>query len=149
MMKGRSMPLVLLIPLIVGALSQISKLVIKKTTRFNQHVVNLFSYSGMPSTHSSMVTSLAVVTGLSEGIHSAAFAITFVIGGLIIRDALGLRNYVNKSLEDIHSLVKELPPERQKPFTFLNVRVGHTRWEVLVGMVFGAVLGYVLYIVMR
>jgi hypothetical protein len=64
----------ILIPVIVAAITQALKLIIDGIpNNFNwQHLVN--DYGGMPSSHTSFVSALATVMGLSQGFNSPAFA---------------------------------------------------------------------------
>lgn len=138
-------PLIVIVAGFTGFTAQLMKFVVKKFSKRNKDVHNMWSYSGIPSSHTALVSGLAVAVGLSEGINSGVFAVTFILGLLIIRDALGLRNYVNKSLQDIHHLVTFLPEGQQKEFEQLHIRVGHTRTEVFAGAITGLLLGAAYY----
>jgi acid phosphatase family membrane protein YuiD len=138
-------PLLLIVPILTGFTGQLLKFVIKWITKRNKDVVSFFGYGGAPSTHTALVASVATVTGLQGGIDSAAFAVSVVLGFLVMRDAVGLRNYVNKNLHDIQRLVKYQTPERQKEFTQLHVTVGHTRGEVALGVVVGVGFAWLYY----
>lgn len=138
-------PFLVAIAVITGALSQVTKFIVKLLTADNDDVRSFFSYGGFPSSHAALVSAVATVAGIVEGINSLSFMISFVIGFLIIRDALGLRNYVNKNLEDVQRLVQRLPKEERKEFHALDVTVGHTRTEILAGMIFGVAVSGLLY----
>ena len=64
---------------------------------------------GMPSSHSSFVTSLATLVGIERGFNSTDFAIVAVFALIIMYDATGVRRAVGKQaailnqiLDDIH-----------------------------------------------
>ncbi|MGN1119474.1 MAG: divergent PAP2 family protein, partial [Oscillospiraceae bacterium] len=46
---------------------------------------------GMPSSHSSMVVSVAIYTARSEGITSPFFAFALILAGIVIYDAMSVR----------------------------------------------------------
>ncbi|MFC1640637.1 divergent PAP2 family protein [Patescibacteria group bacterium] len=139
------LPYLVIIPAAIGLISQFLKLIIKWTTSYNNDVHNFFSYSGAPSTHASAISALSTVAALEAGIDSVEFAICFIFGVLILRDALGVRNYIGKNVKDINNLVKSLPKEKQEEFQKLDVRVGHSRMEVSSGIVVGIILAWLLY----
>lgn len=69
----------------------------------------LFTSGGMPSSHSSFVTSLATLVGIERGFNSTDFAIVTVFALIIMYDASGVRRAVgkqatilNKILDDLH-----------------------------------------------
>ncbi len=140
-----AVPIIVLAAGFTAFTAQVIKFIVKKFSKRNQDVHSMWSYSGMPSSHTALVTSLAVAIGLAEGINSGVFALSIVFGLVIVRDALGLRNYVNKSLQDIHHLVTFLPKEEQTKFEQLHIRVGHTRAEVAAGVIAGVVFGTAYY----
>jgi acid phosphatase family membrane protein YuiD len=140
------LPLIVAVAGLTGFTAQILKFAVKKLSKTrNKDVHNMWSYSGIPSSHTALVTGLATAVAFADGLNSSSFAIAFILGLLIIRDALGLRNYVNKSLQDIHHLVTFLPEGQQKEFEQLHIRVGHTRVEVFAGAIAGVVLGTAYY----
>lgn len=133
------LPLLVIIPMLVGLTGQLLKFLVKWLTKSNNEVHNMFSYGGAPSTHTALVVAVTTVIGLQEGVYSPAFGLSLVLGFLVMRDAVGLRNYVNKNVHDIQRLVNYETPARQKEFTELHVTVGHTRAEVALGVLVGIV----------
>ncbi|XP_038685345.1 uncharacterized membrane protein YuiD-like isoform X2 [Tripterygium wilfordii] len=101
---------------------------------------------GMPSSHSALVTALAVAIGLQEGTGTSAFAIALVVACVVMYDASGVRLHAGRQAELLNQIVCELPPEHPvsnvRP---LRDKLGHT--PVQVGA--GAVLGCIVAIVMR
>jgi acid phosphatase family membrane protein YuiD len=55
---------------------------------------DIFSYSDMPSGHTSTVISLVSILALKQGLDSPIFACAFVYALIVITDAMGLRNYL-------------------------------------------------------
>lgn len=135
---------VLIIPLITIALTQCIKILIDIRQK-NFSWYRIVSYGGMPSSHSSAMSSLATVVALHDGIFSTTFSITLVSGLLIIRDALGLRRYVGLHAKRINTLIKSSETKTTANLEILHERTGHTPLQVTVGIVFGIIVAFVLY----
>jgi len=101
-------------------------------------------YGGMPSSHAALVTSLATLMFLTEGINSTAFAISLVLAGVVIRDAFGLRGYLSQHSRVINRLIKELPDEEEYKFPFLEERIAHTIAQLTVGGILGIIFTFIL-----
>ncbi|THB64530.1 MAG: divergent PAP2 family protein [Spirochaetaceae bacterium] len=100
-------------------------------------VVLLWKTGGMPSSHSSMVVCLALSSGLSYGFHSPAFLVAFFFGGLVIRDAMGVRLSAGRQARVLNRLGKELEERCNIPFIPVKEVNGHTPAEVSVGALLG------------
>lgn len=94
---------------------------------------------GMPSSHSSTVTALAVGVGISVGWGSPSFAIAAVLAGIVMYDASGIRRAAGRQAELLNELVEELRVVLQDGFKPepLKVLLGHTYLEVFVGSLLG------------
>lgn len=140
----------ILIPIIVAVITQILKLTIDGIpNNLNwQHLVN--DYGGMPSSHTSFVTSLATVIGLSQGFNSAAFAVSVVLMIVVIRDAVGFRREIGRNAVFTNMIAKiiykDAPTQTKKKIDFLNERVGHSFPEVIAGFIVGICLSIILYV---
>ncbi|KAI9094277.1 hypothetical protein K1719_021347 [Acacia pycnantha] len=93
---------------------------------------------GMPSSHSSTVSALAVAIGLQEGTGSPAFAVAVVLACVVMYDATGVRLHAGRQAELLNQIVCELPPEH--PLS--NIRplrdsLGHTPLQVVAGALLG------------
>ena len=100
------------------------------------------SAGGMPSAHSAFVTSLAVSIGLWNGFASDLFAIAFVFSIITIYDALRLRGAVEHHARLLGELIKGHPEVTERK---INMRLGHTMPEILVGMAAGGGLAVVVW----
>lgn len=105
----------------------------------------LWGTGGMPSSHSSTVTSLATSIGIVNGFKSTDFAIAMVLAGIVMYDASGIRRaagqhagIINRLIEKFHnnSLITGIQEEKLKEL------LGHTPFEVLVGAVLGIVVAF-------
>jgi uncharacterized protein len=93
---------------------------------------------GMPSSHTAMVVSLAVMVGVLQGFDTAAFAICLVLATIVMYDATGVRReagtqatVINQILKDVLINGKRISDEELKEL------VGHTPFEVLGGFIIG------------
>lgn len=136
---------IILIPLIVGFVTQVLKVAIKlaKGQSFNRGI--LIGYGGMPSTHTAFSLSVLILIGLYEGIFSSIFAVAMVFTILIVRDALGLRRYLDEHGKAINKLVRELSDDKKNGFAIQREKIGHTLSEVLGGAILGITLTLLLY----
>lgn len=134
----------LAIPLLVGLTAQIVKFFWQsRSGKIDWSALDL--YGGMPSTHTAIMVSLVTVVGLYDGIDATTFAIALIMAILVIRDAIGLRQYVGAHSKALNKLVQELPKEDRRTYDHYRERVGHTPLEALVGGIFGFLLGIVFY----
>lgn len=137
-------PILLLIPLIVGFGTQVVKALWETRGRLTWS--SLDSYGGMPSTHTAIMVSLATVIGLHENVASADFAIASVVAIIVIRDAMGFRRYLGSHGHALNLMVRELPKKEQDQFEHFRERLGHTPLEAFVGAVIGFCASSVLYV---
>ena len=121
----------------------------------------LLSTGGMPSSHSAFVSSLTLALGLTEGIGSPLFAISFVLAGIVIHDAIGIRReagkhatVLNDMKEEINDIINELNKGKDRDIRVVDKRLkellGHEPLEVLFGILLGVVitlLAFYIYIV--
>lgn len=117
----------------------------------------LINSGGMPSGHTSAVTSLATSIGLTEGWNSASFAIATIIGIIVMYDAAGVRRQagmhaqiLNRLVEDFAVLLSELRHLNEKRTTEdtkikLKEILGHKPIEVVVGAWFGISIALIMY----
>ncbi|MGL5963809.1 MAG: divergent PAP2 family protein [Fusobacteriaceae bacterium] len=106
----------------------------------------IWGTGGMPSSHSSTVTSLTTAIGIVNGYGSTFFALSLTFAGIVMYDAAGIRRsagkqaaIINRLLEKIHQshFITGVHEEKLKEL------LGHTPFEVLVGGVLGVLVSYV------
>lgn len=103
----------------------------------------LFGTGGMPSSHSAVVSALAISCGIKEGFDSPAFAISAILAMIVMRDAMGMRRQVGEHAKVINKLFKNLSESLNDPELTgkaLEELAGHTPLQVFAGMVLGAIL---------
>lgn len=133
----------IIIPVIVAMITQAIKLA-SDGIRGNltwQHLIS--DYGGMPSSHTAFVASLATVVGLYEGFNSAAFAVSFVLMIVVIRDAIGFRREIGRNSVLTNKIAKQV--FKGNKVTYLPERIGHTIPQVIVGLALGSSLSVILF----
>lgn len=116
----------------------------------------IFSTGGMPSSHSAFVASLALALALTEGVSSPYFAIAFVLAGVVIHDAIGIRReagkhatVLNEMREEIHDIFEELLKGKERDATkidsTLKELLGHEPIEAITGTLLGVAIVLLTY----
>lgn len=125
----------IIIPILVVIITQVIKTIIEAIINKKFDINRLFNGSGgMPSTHSSLVTSLMTLIALNYGFDSIYFAICLVFGIIVLYDAMGIRYEAGKQAEVINQITKRIDIKNIKE---LKEKVGHKPIEVLGGIIAG------------
>lgn len=101
---------------------------------------------GMPSSHSSFVTSLATMVGLEHGFDSSLFAICFVLSLVVMYDASGVRRAAGKQAMVLNQIIEHWNEEVEIRNERLKELLGHTPLEVFAGAILGIVIAILIYI---
>jgi len=104
----------------------------------------LTSLGGMPSAHSAMVSGLATSVGLSEGFGSTIFVVALVFAVVVMFDASTVRRATGLQAQLLNQIVDEVFKQHRLPIQRLKEILGHTRMEVLVGMLVGITAGVII-----
>jgi acid phosphatase family membrane protein YuiD len=97
-----------------------------------QPAFGLIGYGGLPSNHSAIVSSMAALIALKEGIGHPAFGVALTLAFIVVMDANSLRGQVAK-----HALAINRLSATDKEHIALRERVGHSRVEILSGVALG------------
>ncbi len=118
-------------------IAQVIKIVIEfmKVKKVNLGLI--MSSGGMPSSHTSFVTSLATSVGISEGFNSTIFAMSFVLAGVVMYDATNVRLEAGKQAKVINDLLDNLKDHEVKLEEKLEELLGHTPIQVFAGLILG------------
>lgn len=104
----------------------------------------IVSSGGMPSSHSSFVTSLSTLVGMELGFNSIEFAIVAVFSIIIMYDASGVRRAVGKQAAVLNQIIDDLHHKKHIEQKKLKELVGHTPIEVLFGALLGILTALIL-----
>ena len=108
--------------------------------------LNIYGYDtgGMPSSHTSLVTTLTLAVGATEGVSSVLFSVVLIFSLYFVFEATGLRQEVGQQAKLLNEMVDELFQTHHLDQKRLRELVGHTWTEVLGGVVVGVVTFLVL-----
>ncbi len=127
----------LIVACIAWLLAQVSKLVIVLLRERKLQFAYLTSSGGMPSSHSAVVVALAMRVGIDEGVQSPLFAIAFVLAGVVLYDAAGIRRAVSVQARILNRMLEEVMELKRFNERRLLELLGHTPFEVFIGSLLG------------
>lgn len=126
-----------LTPFLAWLVAGISKFVIN-SIKAKQLAFGLIGYGGLPSNHSAIVSSMAALIALKEGIDHPAFGVALTLAFVVMLDASSLRRQVGKQATAINRLNAE---NDQAPR--LRERMGHTPVEIAAGVLVGILVALI------
>lgn len=100
--------------------------------RHGKLAFGLVGYGGLPSNHSAIVSSMAMLIALRDGIQHPAFGVALTLAFIVILDAASLRRQVGRQAQAINRLAQQ--DETHIP---LRERMGHSRLEIAAGIAVG------------
>jgi uncharacterized protein len=103
------------------------------------------STGGMPSSHSSLVSALTTSVGLTEGFDSPLFAVALGLALIVMFDAQSFRRAAGQQARLLNQIVDEFFKEHHFPEKKLGELLGHTRFEVLLGMLLGVLVALLVH----
>ena len=110
------------------------------SVRQRRWAFNLVGNGGFPSNHSSVVTSMATLIALREGMDHPAFGVAVTLAFIVMIDANSLRQHVGRQAAAINRLAVEVTGH-----ITLRERMGHTLVEICGGIVTGIGMGFLVY----
>lgn len=104
-----------------------------------------FGLGGMPSSHSSVVCTLAVSAGIMRGFGSLEFVIALVLAMIVMTDASGVRREAGQHARVLNHILQDMMNE-DKGITFdtLKELLGHSPFEVSVGALLGVLVAFIV-----
>lgn len=120
-----------LTPLFAWFIAGVLKFIIN-SIKAKQPAFGLIGYGGLPSNHSAIVSSMAALIAFKAGICDPAFGVAITLAFIVMLDANSLRRQVGKHAAAINKLAAGL-----SDYQALRERMGHTRLEIIAGIVVG------------
>jgi hypothetical protein len=101
---------------------------------------------GMPSSHSSTVTSLVTSIAFLHGTNSSYFAIGIIFAGIVMYDATGIRRAAGKQAGVLNKVVEIFSHKFNHKIMEENLKelLGHTPVEVGIGAILGIVVALLM-----
>ncbi|MBO5398403.1 MAG: divergent PAP2 family protein [Clostridia bacterium] len=116
------------------------ELVVNKKINFKR----LFGAGGMPSSHSAVVCSEAVLIGRAMGFDSTMFALALTFAGVVMYDAAGVRRAAGKQARILNKLISTPGLTKEEVNEKLTEALGHTPFQVFVGALIGVLVGAII-----
>lgn len=120
-----------LTPFLAWLVAGSSKFLIN-SIKARQWAFGLIGYGGLPSNHSAIVSSMAALIAVKEGIEHPAFGVALTLAFIVMLDATSLRRQVGRHAETLNRLALDSPG-----YLILRERMGHTPAEIAAGVVVG------------
>jgi acid phosphatase family membrane protein YuiD len=127
------------IPLLACIFAQIIKVSVDTITNKKFSFRYLVSTGGMPSSHSALVGALATGVGQTLGWSSPEFAIASIFAGIVMYDAAGVRQAAGKQAKILNQIMDELLNHEDFSEEKLKELLGHTPFQVVVGLLLGII----------
>jgi len=109
------------------------------SARQRRWAFNLVGNGGFPSNHSAVVTSMAALIALREGMQEPAFGVAVTLAFIVMIDANSLRQHVGRQAAAINRLAGTDSGHKT-----LRERMGHTLVEIGGGICTGIAMGFAI-----
>ena len=123
----------ILLPFVAWVVSGSLKFLIN-FIRFGRDAKKLIGYGGLPSTHTTIISSAVFLNGFTDGFTTPTFSLGLAVMMLFIMDAHNLRRKIGEHAKIFNQLQSDIS---------LRERMGHSWLEIISGLILGAVLGYI------
>jgi acid phosphatase family membrane protein YuiD len=110
------------------------------SVRQRRWAFDLVGNGGFPSNHSSVVTSMATLIALREGMGHPAFGVAVTLAFIVMIDANSLRQHVGRHAQAINRLAGQDAASA----SWLRERMGHTLVEISGGIATGIGMGFLV-----
>jgi len=109
----------------------------------------MFSTGGLPSSHSAVVTAVALSIGLIDGFDTSLFALAAATGLIVIYDAAGVRRQAGFHAERINQIMRDFLESGHFEQEDLKEMLGHSPFEVVSGIVLGVLISLAVVFLMQ
>jgi len=132
------------VPFILWFLIQTFKVVSDLVVNKKLNVKRIIGAGGMPSSHSAVVCSLAILVGKAEGFSSPIFGLATVFALVVMYDAAGIRRAAGKQARILNKILDTPGLTTGEVQERLIEALGHTPVQVFVGAIVGTVVGFIV-----
>lgn len=133
----------IIVPVIVWFCIQLFKVIWDLVTTKKFNFKRIMGAGGMPSSHSAVVTAIATMIGKEYGTDSALFALSFILAGVVMYDAAGVRRAAGKQAKLLNKIIETPGLSGVEVSEKLVEVLGHTPVQVLVGACIGIIVGLI------
>jgi acid phosphatase family membrane protein YuiD len=130
-----------------GIVAQAIKPFVDAVRKRGFNPLRVLDTGGMPSSHTSVVTTLTAGVAVYQGVASPLFGISLIIGLYFIFEATGLRQEVGNQARVLNEVVGRLKVKGSHHVEpeVLRELIGHTWIEVVAGLALGLVVALLMY----
>ena len=122
--------------------AQILKVILVLITSKTIDLSRFVGSGGMPSSHSSLVTTLVFMVGRTSGVNSSVFAVAFALAVIVMYDAANVRREAGEHAKIINIIIDQwVENDNLKIDKDLKELLGHTPFEIIIGAVLGSLIG--------
>lgn len=134
----------IIVPFVLWLCIQIFKTVTELVVNKKFNVKRLIGAGGMPSSHSAVVTSLAILIGKEYGFGSGIFALALIFAFVVMYDAAGVRRAAGKQARILNQILETPGLTSVQVQEKLVEVLGHTPVQVFVGATIGFIVGTIV-----
>lgn len=134
----------IIVPVFLWLCIQIFKTVTELIVNKKLDVKRLIGAGGMPSSHSAVVTSLAILIGKEYGFGSGIFALALIFAFVVMYDAAGVRRAAGKQARILNQILETPGLTSVQVQEKLGEVLGHTPIQVFVGAAIGFIVGAIV-----
>lgn len=134
----------IVVPFCLWIIIQVYKFVYELVVNKKINFKRLFGAGGMPSSHSAVVCSEAVLIGRVMGFDSTIFALALTFAGVVMYDAAGVRRAAGKQARILNKLISTPGLTKEEVNEKLTEALGHTPFQVFIGALIGILVGAII-----
>ena len=134
----------IVVPFCLWIIIQVYKFVYELVVNKKINFKRLFGAGGMPSSHSAVVCSEAVLIGRAMGFDSTMFALALTFAGVVMYDAAGVRRAAGKQARILNKLISTPGLTKEEVNEKLTEALGHTPFQVFIGALIGVLVGAII-----
>ena len=101
--------------------------------RFGTEARSRIGYGGLPSTHTTIISTAVFLCGFNEGFEMPLFGLGLAVLLIVIIDAHGLRRQIGKHAVELNTIHGE---------KLFRESMGHSWFEIGCGVALGSLLAY-------
>jgi len=131
--------------LISGLAAQVLKVIVDLIQKRRFNPLRVIDTGGMPSSHTSVVTTLTVGVAVYQGISSPLFGISLIISLYFVFEATGLRQEVGNQARVLNEIIEKFKETHHFSSGSLRELIGHTWAEVMGGFALGLLIALFMY----
>lgn len=137
---------ILLVAVTAWSIAQVLKVLIEFLLLKTWNWALLFQAGGMPSSHSAMVSAMALSIGLYMGFDLPVFAVASILAMIVIYDATGIRREAGRQAVLINTIIEEIAKGKLSQHKRLKEVLGHTPGEAVMGTLLGLGISLIIWI---